>query len=94
MPEAKEAMSDSGRIAKIGNEIGEALGAEEVTVKLLNGDEIAGSLVGYSIRKKPGKGGKEPQPASWAGNIKIQTGPGVLEVDCLTIESITARDEA
>ena len=89
-----DAMSDGGdteQIAKIGKAIVETLDAEAVIVRLLNGGEIAGAIVGYALRKKPGKAGKKPQPANWAGNVRIQTEPGVLEVDCLTIESITPK---
>jgi hypothetical protein len=86
-------MSDKGedagefeRIAKIGNDVGSVLGADTVRVKLLNGGEIVGGLVGFAIRKKEGRRGGE---STWSGNVRLQTDPGELQIDCLTIESIT-----
>jgi len=88
MPKKSQEPQDEGeveRLAKIGNEACEALSAETVTVKLIAGGEIVGSLVGLSLQKKGGKKGE----ASWSGSVKIQTDPGVLQIDCLTVESIT-----
>ena len=84
MSEDTDDADDVRLIAKIGNEVAKALGASSVNVKLLNGGKIAGSIAGFSIRKRGGKKGE----ASWSGNVRIQTDPGVLEIDCLTIESI------
>jgi len=91
MPVAKDHIEDNERITKIGNEIGRALDAGAVTVRLLSGGEIEGGMVGFNIRKKAAKG--EDTPASWVGSVRIQTAPGVLEIDCLTIDSITRNPD-
>jgi hypothetical protein len=84
MSENTDETDDVLRIANIGIEVANALGASTVNVKLLNGGKIAGSIAGFSIRKRGGKKGE----ASWSGNVRVLTDPGVLEIDCLTIESI------
>jgi len=48
-------------------------------------------MVGFTIRKKQAKG--EDTPASWAGNVRVQTAPGVLDVHCLTIDSLTPKSD-
>jgi hypothetical protein len=72
---------------KIGNEIVSAFSADKVAVKLLNGGKIEGSIVGFSIKKRPAKGKK---PASCHASVSIQTAPGVLEIDCHTVASVDA----
>ncbi|HEX4080744.1 MAG TPA: hypothetical protein VHX61_17930 [Rhizomicrobium sp.] len=78
---------DNGRqqIAKITAELAEALTASSVVIKLQTGRQIAGVVEGFSIRRKEGKKGD----VNWSGNIRVQTDPGVLQIDCLTIDSLT-----
>ena len=75
-------------IEKIGEEVVAALGADKVVVKLLNGSKIEGSISGFSVKKRPAKGKK---PASCHASLSIQTEPGVLEIDCATIESVASE---
>jgi hypothetical protein len=84
--EDKDMEDDGGRqhIAKITTELAEALAANSVVIKLQTGRQIAGTVEGFSIRRKEGKKGD----VNWSGNIKVQTDPGLLEIDCLTIDSL------
>jgi translation initiation factor IF-1 len=77
--------ADVEHIAKITGALAEALSAESVRVKLQSGREISGTVAGFSIRKKESRKGD----VSWSGSVKIQTEPGVLQIDCLDIQSIT-----
>jgi hypothetical protein len=76
------------QIEKIGNEVVGALSADKVVVKLLNGGKIEGTIAGFSVKKRPAKGKK---PASCHASVSIQTDPGVLEIDCATIESVESE---
>jgi hypothetical protein len=82
--------ADSGDVQHISRVLGElakAIVAETVVVKLQNGREIVGPIEGISIRKKTSKKGD----VNWSGNIRIQTDPGVLEIDCLTIDLLSPK---
>jgi hypothetical protein len=79
------------KVATIGNEVMAALQADRVVVKLLAGNRIIGSIVSFTVRRKAATEGKKPKPASCRGTVSIQITPGVLEVDCTTIESITVE---
>jgi hypothetical protein len=85
-PRKKDQSGDRDRIARLAVEIAAVLDAPSVTVKLQNGGDVVGSFAGFGIRKRESKKGE----ASWIGNVRIQTDPGVLEIDCLTVESIAA----
>jgi hypothetical protein len=83
------------QIAKIGAQALKALDSDDVVVKLQNGDEIEGTIVSFVVRKRvakkagKGKGGKG-KGGGCIGNVSVQISHGVLEIDCLTIESIEA----
>jgi len=67
-----------------------AFSANKVVVKLLNGGKIEGSIVGFNLKKIAAKGKK---PAGCRANVSIQTDPGVLEIDCLTVASVTSNGD-
>lgn len=78
--------NDIEQIADIGNDVMDVLGAESVVVKLRDGDEITGSLFGFSVKKKPArKEGKEP---TFSASISVQTKQGILQINCETVDSI------
>lgn len=77
---------DLEQIADIGNDVMDVLSAESIAVKLRDGDKITGSLVGFSIKKKPSR--KEGKEATWSAMISIQTKQGVLQIDCETVDSV------
>jgi hypothetical protein len=79
---------DFEQIADIGNEVMDVLSAENVVVKLRDGDKITGSLVGFSIKKKPAK--KEGKESTCSASISVQTKQGVLQIDCETVDSVEA----
>jgi hypothetical protein len=74
------------QISAIMSELAEALGSETITVKLQNGREIVGPVLGFSVRRKERKG-----DISWSGTVRIQIDPGELEIDCQTIEKVFSR---
>jgi hypothetical protein len=76
------------QIADIGNEVMDVLNEEGIVVKLRDGDKITGSLVGFSVKKKPGK--KEGKEATCSASISVQTKQGVLQIDCETVDSVEA----
>jgi len=78
---------DAEHIGRIVGELAEAIAGEKIVVKLQNGREIVGPMEGFSVRKKTNKKGA----VSWSGNIKIETDTGVLQIDCMTIDSLAPR---
>jgi hypothetical protein len=66
----------------------DVLSAEGVVVKLRDGDKITGSLVGFSVKKKPAK--KEGKESTCFASISVQTKQGVLQIDCETVDSVEA----
>jgi hypothetical protein len=90
MSEDEDDDSGSGdveHISRVMGELAQAIVAEVVVVKLQNGREIVGPIDGFSVRKKTSKKGD----VNWSGNIRIQTDPGVLQIDCLTIDSLSPK---
>ena len=86
MAEDDEAGLDFEQIADIGSDVMDVLTAENIVVELRGGDEIRGSLVGFSIRKKtPRKEGKE---ATCSATVSVQTKQGVLQINCETVTSV------
>jgi hypothetical protein len=90
MSDDTEDTDDLEHIEKIGGEVVGAFGADTVVVTLSNGGKITGSIVGFTMRKKTGKKGAKAKPPSYTGNVSVQTDPGVLDIDCLTIASVSA----
>jgi len=88
MSDDDEDGDDFEQIAKIGNEVMDVLTADGILVSLRGGDKITGSLVGFSIKRKPAK--KEGKEPSCSGSISVQTKQGVLQIDCDTVESVAA----
>jgi len=78
---------DAEHIGRIVGELAEAIAGEKLVVKLQNGREIVGPMEGFSVRKKTSKKGE----VNWSGNIKIETDTGVLQIDCMTIDSLAPR---
>lgn len=79
--------ADVEHIGQITRALAEALTAETVCVKLRSGREILGRIAGFAIRRKESKKGD----VSWSGNIKVQTEPGLLQIDCHDIETMASR---
>lgn len=73
------------QIAEIVSQLAEALDAGSITVKLQNGREIVGPVLGFSVKRREKKG-----EVSWLGSVRIQVDTGELEIDCHTIEEVSA----
>ena len=76
----------AGQLASVVNEFMESLNAPAVSVKLVSGRTVTGSLVGLVIKKKERKG-----EVSLSARITVETEEGNLELDCDNIGSISAK---
>jgi hypothetical protein len=83
----EDGSDDVGHVSRILSELANAVAAENIAVKLQNGRQIVGPIEGFSVRKKTNKKGN----VSWSGNLRVQTDPGVLQIDCMTIDAIEPK---
>jgi hypothetical protein len=81
-------VSETGadHLAKLGGQILKVLDSESIAVSLQNGNVVEGSPARFSLRKKTRKG-----EGSWEGSFSVETDSGVLDMDCGSIVSVSAK---